>query len=186
MDVSAADCPVCRGETLHDVEKQRGREQVVTCRECGRTHHVVLPETVEVPVQLSRDEETTETAIEVAEDATIAVGDRMFLLDGLAEVTAVEAEDDRRHDELVAGEIRTLWARDIREVRIPVTIHRGRTSVSLETVAAPDRELVVGEPLEVEGRTLRIARIKAEDRVLRDPGEGAKAVEVVRVYGEDR
>lgn len=184
MDVTAADCPACGTETVHDVEKQRGREQVLTCRDCGRTHPVVAPETVEVPVQLSLDEETTETEIEVAEDATISVGDRMFLLDGLAEVTAVEADDDRRHEALRADEIRTLWAKDIREVTIPVTVHQGRTSQSLETVAAPDRELAVGDRLDVEGRRYRIDRIKTDDDILRDVGETAKAVDVVRVYGD--
>lgn len=184
MDVTVADCPICGDETVHDVEKERGREQVVTCRECGRTHPHVVPRRLEVPVQVSRDDETEETTIDLAEDDEISVGDRMFLLDGLAEVTAVEDEEGRRPDALVATEIRTIWAKDIREVPIKVTIHHGRTSTSLETTAGPDETLTVGDELLVEGRRVRIDRIKTEDGVLRWHGDTAKAVEIVRVFGD--
>lgn len=184
MDVTVVDCPKCAAETVHDVAKERGREQVVVCRRCEHTHHHVAPRRVEVPVQVSRDDETTETEIAMSEGDTVQVGDRMFLLDGLAEVTAVEDADGRRPDRLVAEEIRTIWAKDIREIAIKVTMHHGRASSSMELERGPDETLTVGDVLDVEGRRVRIDRIKTEDGVLRRDGLTAEAIDVVRVYVE--
>lgn len=184
MDVTLTDCPVCQVETVHDVHKERGRELTVECRDCGRTHQVVASKRIDVPVQLSMGDETTSTSIDVAEDDVIQVGDRMFLEDGLAEVTAVEDEDARRPDELVAQDIETIWAKDIREVALKFTVNHGRTSTSLETTVGPDAEVVVGDLWTVERKTIRIDRIKSEAGMLRRDGDSVEALDVVRVYGD--
>lgn len=184
MDVTVRVCPGCDAETVHDVVKERGRERTITCRECDHTHHVVQPRTIEVPLHVSRGADTEPTTVELEESDEVEVGDRFVVPDGLAEVTAVEDEGGHRPDTLKASKIQTIWAKDIQEIDVKVTIHHGRTSRSLQTTMGPDEPLRVGDRITVEGRPMRIDRIKAEGRMLRRDGQSAPASDVVRVYAD--
>lgn len=182
-EATAADCPACGEETVHDVLKARGRERTVRCRRCGRTHAVVAPREVRVPVHVSRGGQTVRDVLETTEDVKLSVGDRLFVAGAVAEVTAVEDAEGRRPSSLPAPDVRALWAKDVQEAPVRVTVHEGRRSLALETVLGPQEEVVVGEVMVVDGERVRVDRIKVEGAMLRRRGQVAKAGDVVRVYG---
>lgn len=175
-------CPRCGEETVHDVLKRRGRERTIRCRECDRVQPVVEPRRLDVAVQLSRGGQTESRSVEVAEDDRVAVGDRLLVAGGIAEVTAVEDREGRRPDEAPAPDIRTVWARDIQRLTVPVTVHRGRTSDALSTVLGPAEAVTVGDTLVVQGRRVRVDRIKARTGIVRRAGRSVEAPDIVRVY----
>lgn len=180
---TAADCPACRQETVHDVLKARGRERTVRCRTCGRTHHVVAPRQVAVPVHVSRGDETTRDVLETTEDAVLAVGDRLFVAGAVAEVTAVEDADGRRPDRLAAADVHALWAKDVEQEPTRITVHEGPRSRAFETMLGPEEQVTVGGVLTVGGRPVRVDRVKVDGGMVRQRGRSVQAADVVRVYG---
>ena len=81
-----------------------------------------------------------------------------------------------------ADEVETLWLAPDTAGTVEVSITGGARTRAARATVAPDALLGVGEPIEVEGRSLTIGGLRARGRTWRRPGDRFPAAEVQRVY----
>lgn len=183
-----AECPVCRGETLHEVlsGKMEGKthavmDSTVKCRECGHVHHIVVKveRPLDVPIIISWIGESVKTKITIGPDEVISVDDEIMCGEKPVLVTSIESKG-ARVKRAKARDIQTIWAKKFDKIRVPFSIgHLGR-SYSESVLAVPDEEFFVGDILKVGKAEVAIHTIKLRNKVVRDGG--AEARDIVRVY----
>lgn len=180
-------CPECDDLTEH-VTVKLGREHLVRCEACGTVHPIKMERTrlTSLRVIVSSADSSDRRTIEVPADDLLRVGDEVLVDDGegevaLVEVTSIELEGGRREEMARAGEVQTLWTRDVDEVVVKVAVYwRGKTS-SYSVPARGDEAFAVGEVRTVEGRRFRVEKIMLRDGT---SPKRAPAKEIVRVWGE--
>lgn len=185
-----AECPDC-GETLHDVRKgqlsaRRGMrlDVVASCRECGRTHRVLVravPE-VEVSVIVSRGAQSSKKAIRLPEDEDVSLGDELVVGENNVQVTGLETRDGLRVDACRAGTLGTVWARYFDELVVKFSVNLRRKTIRKDVSLGPREVLNVGDELTLGRLRVRIHGIKVQGRMLR--AGSAEAKEIVRVFAK--
>ncbi|VVB87376.1 Nif-regulating protein A [uncultured archaeon] len=120
----------------------------------------------------------------------IKVGDELVLDDETSgeaypvQVISIEV-GDKRKESAKADEIKTIWARAIEEVVVKIAISHRETTESIEMKVPGDREFVIGEKIKVNGRELKIIRIKIRDSGFKSrKGVAIKASDIKRIYAE--
>lgn len=99
-------------------------------------------------------------------------------------ITSLEV-GDKRLSVASADEIKTLWARAVEEVVVKISVSRRETTESMELHVPGEREFVVGETVGVNGRELKIKRIKIRDGGFKSrKGAAVKAKDVRRIYAD--
>ena len=197
-------CPACSPEleTVHEVLSARGGALTVRCSECGHVHKV-QPETereVTLDVVVSQGGESFTANVTTPADETVEVGDE-FLLEteevlATVRVTSVELDGDRRRERAPAGEIQTVWTREVDNVAVNVTIHPQdgtREQSRSVTVQVPgDYELAVDSTEVFDDEEVTIDAIVVRDDATgyeRDryeqPGDVVLAKDAKRVYAWD-
>ncbi|MFA9516811.1 HVO_0476 family zinc finger protein [Halopenitus sp. H-Gu1] len=196
-------CPSCSTTepTVHEVLNPGGAA-TVRCTECGHTHKTRIPEpeTVELDIVVSQDDESFSTTMEVPADTYTEVGGE-FIVDTpdallQARVTGIEVGDERRVEEANVEEIETLWTRAIDNVSVKVTLHPAdgdRETTRALTVNVPgDYEFEVGktetfgtEEFTVEGIQIRENAPEYRFDKLDHSGDVAFAKDVKRLYARD-
>ncbi len=180
-------CPNC-GETLHRVLKGKvtGRretvfEGVVKCQSCGRVGDITLrePKAIKVKFIVSWMDASERTEVEIEPDLVIQVGDIMETEAGRVKVTAIESEG-RRVAEVLVKDAETVWAKKADEIRLKVSVSRGRRIRSGNVFVQPDSEVRVGDVLDMGKGKVVVERIKVSGRMLYKGG--AAAVDIVRIY----
>jgi len=182
-------CPVCKEECEHTVLRETG-DLVVQCCECGHVHRVekpVEPATITIRTIVSHETESKVCSVEVFEDETVSIGDRLAAECGDevfgVEVTGIEV-GAKRVQSAVARDVTALWTRKIDQVVVRASIHTGRTTIPLYQTMDGEEELVVGETRSFAGRHIRISHIKLRDGpLMRKEGWKTVARRVKRVYG---
>ncbi|UCE81440.1 MAG: hypothetical protein JSV94_03235 [Methanobacteriota archaeon] len=184
-----AECPVCKGETLHKVlsGKISGRntrvlDSTVKCRSCGRIHHVVLKseKPISLPVIVSWLKESRRLSITLGADEVISVDDEIMCGDLPVLVTSIETRAGKRVDTCGAKEIAAIWAKRFDKVKVPFSInHHGRTYPE-HKIVAPDEELFIGDMMRVGKKDVVIHAIKTESKTVRRGAVAAR--DAVRVY----
>ena len=180
-------CPNC-GETLHRVLKGKmtGRKEiifegVVKCQACGRVSDITLrePRTIKVKFIVSWMDASERIEMEIEPDTVIRLGDILETEAGKVKVTAIESEG-RRVPEVLAKGVETVWAKKADEIRLKVSVSQGRRIRSASVFVPPDREVRVGDILEMGKGKFVVERIKVSGRMLYKGG--AVAVDIVRIY----
>ncbi len=175
-------CPECGSDDV-EVIKERGRELTLRCNECGNIWHVTLPKLVKVSLVVSKHERSFKTFAELPEGEEIAIGDVVETGDDEVRVTGIELEGEKRVERGRIGEIKTLWGESLtfpKVIGVTVYLSHGETQ-SYKVKADRNEEFVVGEVLEVGGRTVKIEKIKTETKMLRHGR--ATADEITRIIG---
>lgn len=184
-------CPTCDDEELHTVLKgevgTRGDytlDATVRCRTCDHIHHVTLrePGDREVPIIVSRGDESTRTRIPLPRDEHVETGDKLVVDGRQVLVTAVESQDGRRPPTAPVEDIQTLWAKDHESVTLKFSINRVQRTEPREMDVRPEMEVAVGDEMDLGGQRYRVHAIKVEGKMLRDEGKSAPAEDIVRVY----
>ena len=199
-----ATCPSCSPdlETVHEVLSPGG-QATVRCSECGHVHKTTIEErkTVETDVIVSQDGESFSATATIPADETLAAGEE-FVLDTpealmTVRITSLELSGDRRVEEAIADDVRTIWSRAVDNVGVNVTIHP-KEGVDEEsrsvTVQVPgDHEFVVGkvsefgeEAFEVEGIVVRKDAVGYDYDKLDHPRDTVSAKDAKRIYGRDK
>ena len=195
-------CPACSPdlETVHEVLKPGGTA-TVRCGECGHVHKPAIPEpeTVDLDVVVSQDEESFPATAEAPAAETIAVGEEFLLETDEAimtvRITSLEL-DDGRVEEAPAGEVATAWTRAVGNVSVNVTAHpKGGAhdeTRSLTLHVPGDYEFVVGAADELSGEEFTVEGIHLRDDArgydhekLDHDGDTALAKDVNRLYVRD-
>jgi predicted Zn finger-like uncharacterized protein len=195
-------CPACSPdlETVHEVLKPDGTA-TVRCTECGHVHKTDLPapETVDLHVVVSQEEESFPATVEAPAAETLAVGEEFLLETDEAimtvRITSLEL-DQGRTDEATAGDVRTVWTRAVGNVGVNVTAHpKGGAhdeTRSLKLQVPGDYEFVVGEADELSGEEFTVEGVLLRDDArgydhekLDHEGDRAVAKDVNRLYVRD-
>ncbi len=120
----------------------------------------------------------------------IRVGDELVMDDEASgeaypvQISSIEVGDKRKESAQVE-EIKTIWARAISEVVVKIAISHRETTESIEMKVPGDREFVIGEKIRVDGRELKIIRIKIRDSGFKSrKGVAIKASDIRRIYAE--
>jgi len=179
-------CPECDDFTEH-VTVKLGREHLVSCGACGAVHPVKMERARLTPLRviISSVDSSTRRTIEVPADDLLRVGDELLVDDGeeevaMVEVTSIELEGGRREEAAMAGDVKTLWTRDVEVVAVKVAVQRRGRTVSYSVPVKGDEVFEVGEVRTVEGRRFRVEKI--QERSGRSPSR-ALAKEIIRVWG---
>ncbi|HET6404510.1 MAG TPA: HVO_0476 family zinc finger protein [Candidatus Thermoplasmatota archaeon] len=187
--VTAA-CPGCGEETLQTV--LRGRQSrttamttidaTVQCTECERVHHVILkePAPVDVPVVISRGQDSRRTRAQLYADDELDVGE-VIIVDGMnCKVTGIDDKNGRRVDAAAVKDIATLWTKEFEELAIKFAINLRQKTITKVVEAKPEDEFTVGTE-QVFGRLrVTIHAIKTEERLLKRGS--AEAGEIIRIF----
>jgi uncharacterized Zn finger protein len=183
-------CEECGEEGPHRVLSGRlaGKDALVfqgtvKCGACGAVRSVTMREDrpVSIPIIVSMGKESERSAIEFGPNELVTVGDRVELAGHRLEVTAIEV-GERRVPMAKAESIRTLWAKQMDRVRVPVSVNKGNRTVSVAIEAVPEEEFEVGDIVDLGKERALIHRIVVEGKTLHRGS--ARAEEIVRMYGK--
>lgn len=161
-------CPVCREATPHRVEKGQvakggaAVEGTFTCLTCDHTHQglVDVPVPVEIPLIVSNDEGVTRPmSVQVVNEEEVRVGDEFEVEDALVEVTAVELGDQRRVEGAPADRIKTLWAKDITQVKVSFAMNVGAATRAFEARFDPDESIGIGDPFDLDDEEVEVKQV---------------------------
>lgn len=172
------------------------------CTECGHTHKIEVerPETAEVDVVVSQEDESYPTTLTANPEETVAVADEFVVETEEAiqqvRVTAVELDGERRVEEAPLGEVGTVWTRVVDNVGVNVTVHpndgRREETRSLKVYVPGDFEFTVGEverfgddEFEIEGVQVRDDSEGYRREKFDHEGDLVFAKDVKRVYARD-
>lgn len=175
-------CPECGSDDV-EVIRERGRELVLHCNECGNVWHVTLPKLVKIPLVVSKHERSFKTEAELPEGEEIKVGDVVETEEDEVRITGIELEGEKRVERGRIGEIKTLWGESLtfpKVIGVTVYMSHGETQ-SYRVKVDRDEEFVIGEVLEVGGLTVKIEKIRTERKTLRH-GK-ATGDEIIRIMG---
>ena len=195
-------CPACSPdrETVHEVLKPGG-QATVRCGDCGHVHKETLPEpeTVDLDVVVSQEDESFPATEAAPADETLAVGEEFLLETDEAimtvRITSLEVADGRA-EEADAADVETAWTRAVGNVSVNVTAHpKGGAhdeTRSLTLQVPGDYEFVVGEADELSGEEFTVEGIHLRDDAtgydhekLDHEGDAAVAKDVNRLYVRD-
>ncbi len=120
-------------------------------------------------------------SIRVGDEIIVELPDRVTL----AEITAIELKNGKRGSEAVISEIETIWTREVEEVFVKISLHKGKYTESVKIKVPGEEVFRINETLRISGKPYRVIRIRTRDgRVLRSPFQEALAKEIVRIYAK--
>ncbi len=182
-------CPSCSPDApvSHTILKD-AHEVLVKCEECGAVHKEKINRNVPVRVIVSRGEKSIHMSALLS--GIINRGDELVVDDentGEAynvQVISIEV-GDKRKDSSRAEDIKTVWARAIDFVVVKIAISHRETTESIEMRVPGDREFIIGEKIDVDGRGLKIIRLKIRDDGFKSrKGISVKASDIKRIYAD--
>jgi len=177
-------CEIC--DKVRKYKLIRKDKNLYQCEVCGNVIQYTEPKEIKIRAILSTGSISTQGSVTVKETSVISVGDEIVIdtKDGpkLGKVTSVELKDGRRVEEGQAKDISTLWLKNIEEVIVRVSLHRGPVTTSYRFTTSGNTKFRVGEVIVIDGRKYKINRIKLDNGVLKRDGEMAFAKDIKRLY----
>ena len=178
-------CDSCKDETPHVLINPS--RNLFKCEECGSVVEIRPEKKVEIRAIISLDDRSERGKVELSKSEVVQRGQEIVMetKNGfrIGEITSIELKSGKRVEISAAEEIETIWLRDVGEVKVRISLHKGAITTPYEIFTSGEVEFSVGEMLPVEGRDYRITRIKLiNGRLLKRDGEKAKAKEIRRIY----
>ncbi|HEV2428827.1 MAG TPA: HVO_0476 family zinc finger protein, partial [Thermoplasmata archaeon] len=159
---------------------------VARCRICHWIHPFRSARSARVVFDeiLSEGPHSTRRTRSMAPDDIVEVGVRLPRVDPALRVLRIDRRDGSRPESAMARSIATLWVAPDDGAIVPVSFVEGRRTRSVRLRYDPTQRLEVGATLESEGRSYRIAGLRARGQTWRLEGDGFPAGEVDRVYAK--
>ncbi|WP_290813514.1 HVO_0476 family zinc finger protein [Halovivax sp.] len=196
-------CPACSPdlETVHEVLSPGGHA-TVRCTECDHVHKTAIERerTVDRRVVVSQDDESFSAQTDVPRDERLAIGEE-FVLDTEealveARITGLETIEGTRTEAARAADVRTIWARDVGNVAVDVTLHphdgTHDESRSVSILVPGDYAFMIGQPESIDGEEFTVESVIVRDDTvgydrdqLDERGDEVLAKDVKRLYGRD-
>jgi uncharacterized Zn finger protein len=179
-------CPSCGTETEHAIIKS-GQESLVRCEECETVHSVQKERErlTTLKVIVNKGGVSRPYHIKVPAREELTVGEEFLVDDESQDVvmtTITSLETERRVENALAGEIKTVWARAIDDVDLKVSVYRRGQTRSLKTATPGDELFALGEVREIDGIKFKITKIKLRGEGFSD---SAQAKDITRVWGRE-
>jgi uncharacterized Zn finger protein len=182
-------CPSCDEDADQEILSE-SRDLLIKCSLCGHVWHTEkqkIPKPVFVKAIVSREGDSRICQVEFFPDDICSVGDRLVAECGEdvagVEVASIES-GPKRVEKALAGEITTLWTREIEDVVVRVSIHDGWKTIPVTISCDGETPFIVGEVYQAGKRRFKIAHIKLRDgAVLRKEGWKSVASRIKRIYG---
>jgi uncharacterized Zn finger protein len=163
-----ATCPHCGEHATQQVKKghvaKKGAavEGTFTCEECGHTHQglIDVPVPVEIPLLVSDEEGKTEPmAVQVLDEENVQLGDEFEVEEALVEITSVELSDARRVEKAPAKDIKTLWGKDITQVKVSFAMNVGSETRAFEAHFDPEDSIAIGDKFDLDETEVEVKQI---------------------------
>ncbi len=178
-------CDVCGEETEHELI--RADKNLYRCRFCGSVVELRPEKEVELRAIISSGATSKRGRIRVKPGDLLETGDELIVEvdDGfkIGEITSLEFKNGSRRNSAIAKDVSTVWLRDVGEVFVKISLHKGAITTPYKLLVSGDTEFEVGEVLEINGKRFRIERMKLiNGRLLKKEGDRAEAREIRRIY----
>ncbi len=178
-------CDSCKEEVVH--EQITPSKNLFRCENCGSVIEVTPVKKVEIRAIISMDDISEKGKVDLPRSEIIQKGQEIVVETDIGyrigEITSIELENGKRVEIASAEDVKTLWLRDVGEVKVRISLHKGSVTTPYEIFTSGEAEFSVGEILPVEGRNYRITRIKLiNGGLLKKNGRSAKAKEIKRIY----
>jgi len=178
-------CDVCGEETEHELI--RADKNLYRCRLCGSVVELRPEKEIELRAIISSGATSKRGKIKVKPDEVLETGDEVIVEvdDGfkVGEITSLEFKNGSRRDSAIAKDVSTVWLRDVGEVFVKISLHKGAITTPYKLLVSGDTEFEVGEVLEINRKHFRIERVKLiNGKLLKKEGDKAEAKEIRRIY----
>jgi len=178
-------CDTCKDDTEH--EPIRPEKHLYRCTECGTVSQHIPEKEIRVRAVISSGATSEVGSITLKESDVVEAGDEVIVdtEEGfkLGEVTSIELKNGKRSEFGEAKDIETVWLRDVGEVEVKMSLHKGAITTPYKFVTSGETEFTVNEQLDIDGAVYRITRIKLiNGKLLKRHGAKAKAKEIRRIY----
>lgn len=178
------ECPNCNDETLHNILKSKGKKHIynITCKcsICEQIHLTTLelPKTIELVINISYGEKTLRKKVKFDTDEELFVGDEIIVDEIPVMITLIET--DKRVQNAITNEIKTICAKKYDKLKIKVSINRADKTTSKSIIAVPDEEFYIGDIITFGNIRVVIHSIKTNEKLIKRGY--ALAREIVRIY----
>jgi len=180
-------CDSCKKDTEHRMINPS--KHLFRCEICGLTTTLIPEKKMELRAIISSDDASEKGKIVISRSETLVKGQEIVVetKNGfkIGEITSIELKAGKRVDVSPVSKIKTVWLRDVGEVKVRLSLHKGAVTTPYEFFTSGEVEFSVGEIIPLEGRNYRITRIKLiNGGLLKKDGKRAKAKEIRRVYAK--
>ncbi len=178
-------CDTCKEETEHELIRED--KQLYRCTECGTVTQYLPEKELRIKAIISTGAVSKVGSIIFREFDTVEVGDEIVVETDegfrIGEVTAIELRNGRRTKFAEVRDVATVWLRDVGEVEVKFSLHKGAVTTPYKMLTSGDTEFEIGERINIDNYLFRITRIKLIDgKLLKREGQRAKAKEIRRIY----
>lgn len=178
-------CDTCKDETEHELIRED--KQLYRCLECGTVTQYHPEKEIRVKAVISTGAISRVGSVVFKELDTVEVGDEIVVEteEGfrVGEVTAIELKDGSRTSFAEVKDVETIWLRDVSEVEVKFSLHKGAVTTPYKMVTSGETEFRIRERVNIDNLIFRITRMKLTDgRLLKREGQKAKAKQIRRIY----
>jgi len=178
-------CDTCKDETEHELIRED--KQLYRCTECGTVTQYLPEKELRVKAVISTGAVSRVGSIVFKEFDTVEVGDEIVVETDegfrIGEVTAIELRDGKRTKFAEVKDVATVWLRDVGEVEVKFSLHKGAVTTPYKMLTSGDTEFEIGERINIDNYLFRITRMKLiNGKLLKREGQKAKAKEIRRIY----
>ena len=157
-------CETCRKIRSHKLINKR--KNLYQCKFCGTVVQYFAPKKIKMKAILSTGSISVSGSVKLEEVARVKVGDEVIVDTEkgpkLGKITSIELKDGKRVEESDAKEVLTLWLKNIEEVVVKVSLHRGPVTTSYRFTTSGNTKFRVGEVLMINGKKYKVNRIKLD------------------------
>ncbi len=178
-------CDTCKEETEHTLLRED--KNLYQCVECNTVVEFVPEKELELKAIISKGSESEVGKLKVKKGELLEKGEEVVVEVGdgfrVGEITSLELENGKRSEVARAENVKTVWLRDVGEVFVKFSLHKGPVTTPYIINSPGETEFMIGEILNIEKGRYKITRMKLIDgRLLKKPGQKAKAKEIKRIY----
>ncbi len=178
-------CDTCKEETEHTLIRED--RNLYKCEVCSTVVEYRPEKEIEIRAIISKGAESEVGKLKAKEGELLEKGEEVVVEveDGfrVGEITSLELENGKRSEVARAEKVKTIWLRDVGEVFVKFSLHKGPVTTPYVINSPGETEFMVGEVLNIEKGRYKITRMKLLDgRLLKKPGQKAKAKEIKRIY----
>ncbi len=180
-------CDVCKEDTPHILINPS--KNLFKCEICSSVVELKAEKKIDLRAVISKDALSDLGKVRANKSDTFMKGEELVVETDegfrVGEITSIELKNGKRVEFAKAEDIETIWLRDVGEVKVRISLHKGAVTTPYEIFTSGEVEFHVGEILPIEGRKYKVTRIKLiNGKLLKKEGRRAKAKEIRRIYAK--